>query len=470
MALEERENALTAVEEELDELREEMDSLRDKAAELQKENRREKESLAEAEKSIKAKENELTEAKKAQVLAEKERNKAEQEREALKTDLIQTERTLNETKWMLSAYQKLVENNHGMSSAKISELFTVLEQGSPTHTMVVPVEEKTNAATDGGEGDGNGSDLSQAEEQNQEQQIGQSQLDASDAASQTASKTKTVAKKAAVAYYYKDLTTNYTIAYHEDVVMYSASLIKAPYLYCVLEEIAAFEHTKRFYDAEGNPLYDGEGTPLFEGEHPNLNPDGTIRYLPGEEKYDLSRTWTYDAATMFREGSGKIQSMPSGTTMTYQELVEYTLLYSDNVAFAELRNIFGMDSFHRKAAELGIEGTKSGFMYLTAEDCGKFLTEIYRFFQTDSEYARLMRDCMEHSGHTVMIVSALTGKRVAHKYGWDTGAYHDMAVVLEEHPYVLVIMTDLEEGGSAANAFVQRVTRLTDEIHTAHYS
>lgn len=353
--------------------------------------------------------------------------------EKLQNQLSEKEAELSNNLTLLENYQKLVENNYSYQSDKITALFEIMEQDVPLKAKedTEPVETEEEQA---------------AEERTQEME------------------------KAALAYYYYDLSTGYTIAYNEKEVMYSASLIKAPYIYCILEEIAEFEENKRQFSANNEKLYDEEGNPLFEGEHPNLDKDGNIIYLPGEEKYDLSRQWTYDADAMFKEGSGEIQFMENGTVMTYRELVEYALLYSDNVAFAELRKLYGMDSFNQKVRELGIEGTAYGFMQLTAEDCGKFMTEIYHFFETRSEYALLMRDCMTRSKHTVMIVSALYGKTVAHKYGWDIGAYHDMAVVLDEHPYVLVIMTDLENGGQDANAFIQKIAKLTDEIHNSHYS
>lgn len=368
--------------------------------------------------------------------------------EKVKQQLTKQETELTENMTLLENYQKLVVNNHGYQSEKISALFEMLENDVPLKPAEIPEAAKSEEAS---------AESSETEEtESGETDIPEEIIQEPE--------------KAALAYYYCDLSTGYTIAYNEKEVMYSASLIKAPYIYCILEEIEEFEENKRLYSAGGEKLYDEGGNPLFEGEHPNLNEDGSIKYLPGEEKYDLSREWTYDSATMFKEGSGEIQFMENGTVMTYRELIEYTLLYSDNVAFAELRKVFGMDSFNQKVSELGIEGTAYGFMQLTAEDCGKFMTEIYHFFETGSEYALLMKDCMTRSKHTVMIVSALYGKTVAHKYGWDIGAYHDMAVVLDEHPYVLVIMTDLENGGSEANTFIQRLAKLTDEIHNSHYS
>lgn len=87
-----------------------------------------------------------------------------------------------------------------------------------------------------------------------------------------------------VSFYYRDIETGYTISYESDNIMYAASLIKAPYIYTMLKTVADFEYNKLHFDADGNPLFDEEGQPLFEGDHPNLDEEGRIVYLEGEEK------------------------------------------------------------------------------------------------------------------------------------------------------------------------------------------
>ncbi|WP_294487565.1 biotin/lipoyl-binding protein, partial [uncultured Ruminococcus sp.] len=52
------------------------------------------------------------------------------------------------------------------------------------------------------------------------------------------------------------------------------------------------------------------------------------------------------------------------------------------------------------------------------------------------------------SNYAVLITSAVYPTPCAHKYGWDEASYHDMAIVYDEHPYVLAIMTDLDQGGN----------------------
>lgn len=268
-----------------------------------------------------------------------------------------------------------------------------------------------------------------------------------------------------LAYYYKDISTGNVVTYNADEIMYSASLIKAPYIFAILEEIDNFEKNKHDFDSAGNALYDENGEPLFEGQHPNYDENGKLIYNAGEEKYNLDVVWTYEPTSMYELGSGEIINMPAGTELTWRELVKYTLLYSDNVAFAQLRERFGYSSFYTKVAKLGIKGVPTGFMNLSANDCAIFLEEIYKYFETGTENALLMKDCMIRSQHTVMISVHYPSGTVAHKYGWDIGAFHDMAIIYDDEPYLLVILTDYDDGGKDALSFIGDTVAITKEIH-----
>ncbi|MGN1409358.1 MAG: serine hydrolase [Eubacteriales bacterium] len=268
---------------------------------------------------------------------------------------------------------------------------------------------------------------------------------------------------------YYDIDSGEGITYNSAEIRYSASLIKAPYIYAVLREIEEFEKNKHDFDKDGNPLYDENGEPLFEGNHPNYDEDGKIIYLEGEEKYDLSEKWVYDSATMFTEGSGEIMEMDDGLELTWYELFDYALLYSDNIAFAQLRDRFGYSSFYKMTNELGIRGARTDFMNLSADDCVLFLRELYDYFETGSEYALRMKDCMTKSKHLEMICANYPSGMVAHKYGWDIDAFHDMAIVFDEHPYIIVIMTDYDDGGEEPTDFIGDVTELVKEIHAGMY-
>lgn len=272
-----------------------------------------------------------------------------------------------------------------------------------------------------------------------------------------------------ISLYYKDLTTGYSVAYNEDEILYSASLIKLPYVYAVIREIAAFEDKKLNFTADGQPLYDEEGVPLFEGEHPNTDTDGAIIYQDTEKKYDLTNEWVYDPETMFKEGSGIIQYEQAGFTLTYKQLFEYTIIHSDNIAFEQLRQIYGMDSFYNLVWRLSIKGTQYGFMQLTASDCAAVLEDVYSYFQTEEKYALFLQDILTRSSHTVMIQMAVSPVACAHKYGWDEESYHDMGIVLDDHPYIIVIMTNLDEGGEEVNSYIRSIVRKCREIQNSTY-
>lgn len=291
-----------------------------------------------------------------------------------------------------------------------------------------------------------------------------------------------------LAYFYMDLETGQSVTYNADEILYSASLIKAPYIFAVLEEIDNFEKTKLSQTDETDTdeiqpeteipvISEIEELPETEAEEETMltepdsvqteETDSGIIYLEGEEKYNLDEIWTFDPATMMEEGSGEIMDMPAGVEMTWRELVEYALLYSDNIAFAQLRQRFGYTSFYTKAAELGIRGVMTDFMNLSARDCALFLEDMYAYFETGSANAEMMRGCMAKSKHLEMIAAHYPEGTAAHKYGWDLGAFHDMAILYDEHPYVLVIMTDYEDGGEEPTDFMGDVVALTKEIHAS---
>ncbi len=247
-----------------------------------------------------------------------------------------------------------------------------------------------------------------------------------------------------LAYYYEDLATGDVVSYNPDVITYAASLIKVPYIYSVLLELEQ-----------------------FEASHPR-GADGKIVYGPGEEKYNLDEIWVYDPATMYEEGSGEIMEMEAGVSMPVRQLFEYAILYSDNIAWMQIYYRFGYDSFYNLMSRLGVQGTNTDFMDLTARDCGKILKDVYRYFSTGSAYALWLQNLMSRSKYGHLIAEHYPGVLVCHKYGWDVESYHDMAIVYDEHPYILVIMTDYEDGGATAAQYFADVVSMTKVIHATN--
>ena len=336
-------------------------------------------------------------------------------------DEMLADNTANELEKKVSELENRISDKNG----KISELESVIDAYKSTAN--VDIEEQTRAINS-----------LIAKLMNAPKRV--VEVPAEDGSSTSSS----ASKDAKVSLYYEDLTTGYKIEFNSGRVMFSASLIKAPYIWTVLRRISEFEKKQ-------------------------LASNGAITYSESTSLYNLNRMWTYDSATMFRKGSGKIQKMDDGTQMTYLELVKYALEVSDNVAFGELRDEFGYADFNSVAANLGVTSMASSFNNLSASDAGKFMKAIHKFIESDGKYGALMKNSLLIANHRVMIPAAVSPKQVAHKYGWDVDAYHDMGIVYDKHPYVLVIMTDLDEGDSAANSFITGVASAVDKIHANFY-
>lgn len=233
-----------------------------------------------------------------------------------------------------------------------------------------------------------------------------------------------------VSFYYMDIESGVTMSYNGDKVLYSASLIKQPFILWALKTIEAEEAKADF--EEGST-------------------------------FDVNRIFTYQKEN-FRQGSGVIQKSEYGTEYTYLDLLKLTITKSDNVAFYELRKSYGTKGFFAFCESLGVKSPQRSLYNLSAAECAIFLKETYEYFESGSKYADLLREWMQSTNHRIMLPHALKSP-VANKYGWDINAYHDMGVVFHEHPYILVIMTGLENGSSADNAFIRNLAKRVEAVH-----
>lgn len=302
-----------------------------------------------------------------------------------------------------------------------------------------------------------------------------------------------------LALYYEDLTTGYHLAYGESEVFYSASVIKAPYLMWLLETISKKE-TEAIAAAESVAAETTEPPPetvappaettvppettrapettsLPETTAPaeTTKPQKAALPMPerenmlfADERYDLSRIFTYTEAGK-REGSGVIQHESFGSEYTYRELCELAIRKSDNVAFWELRRVFGYSDFWSFNARLNVNSVRNNFNNITAADMATYLRYMYNFIETDERYGAEFKSWLINSAHGVMIPYAVHPTKVAHKYGWDENAYHDAGIVYHENPYLLVVLTDLDEGTNEINDYIRTLVKKVNALHKGFY-
>ncbi len=266
-----------------------------------------------------------------------------------------------------------------------------------------------------------------------------------------------------VSVYYEDLTTGYHYGFNESALYDAASVIKAPYVMSILRAVAADE--KAYLAAK---LEAGEAPERIDTDGDDIPDTTVIEY--SDPIYNLSDIVIYEKKTMAAAGSGKIKNMPDGTELTYIDFVKYTLEESDNVGFSQLKKRFGYNSYYALAREVKANSVLSGGNNMSAADAGKLFKAIYEFIEEDNSYSQIMYNSMLKANHTVIIPYGVSPTKALHKYGWDEGAYHDVAIVLcEDKPYILSVFTDFEKGGDEVNEYLRNIVKMINKLHKGFY-
>lgn len=232
-----------------------------------------------------------------------------------------------------------------------------------------------------------------------------------------------------VSFYYADLTSGLEMKYDEDRVFFAASVIKEPYILWLIQNVEK-----------------------------NETAGGT------DEKFREDREFVY-TEDKFKEGSGVIQKSEFGTVYTYIDLMRLTITQSDNVAFAELRRVFGKKDFNKYMSDNGVVNPVKSLYTVSASDAAKYLKLTYEYFEGKTKYSEMLKKWMLSTNHRILIPSAVKPTQAANKYGWDRDSYHDTAIVFDENPYLLVILTELDKGSGADNRFICRLSEKINDIH-----
>ena len=224
---------------------------------------------------------------------------------------------------------------------------------------------------------------------------------------------------------YRDIETGFTVSYNETGEIFVASTIKAPAV------IYLYELASR-----------------------------------GEINLDEKLTYT---SNFYNKGSGVIKEDQVGSEYTVEKLLEYVIHYSDNIAYAMLMNRYGRDNIYNFWHDLG---TNSIFKYnniwgvTSANDAGIYMSELYRFYLENEEYGSKLMNLFKNAGWKM--VSNKEGIfNTANKGGWSDKSFHDCAIVFEENPYILIIMSNKGEGDY--NTLFKKTNKLVGELHEEYW-
>ncbi|MEW8979613.1 MAG: serine hydrolase [Symbiobacterium sp.] len=161
----------------------------------------------------------------------------------------------------------------------------------------------------------------------------------------------------------------------------------------------------------------------------------------------------------WKQGSGILEGVPDGTRLSRRELARLMLVHSDNTAANALLRTLGVQPMVRYFRSLGIRyGTAEmqtprqlwQHNRIAPQDLGMVLRNVWEAARRSPEPWAEMLAFMRQSQTKSRIPSGLPPDvPVANKTGSKETFFHDAAIVLDRHPYVLVVMT---EGFTSATA------------------
>ncbi|NDI33265.1 serine hydrolase [Chengkuizengella sediminis] len=226
-----------------------------------------------------------------------------------------------------------------------------------------------------------------------------------------------------IAFYYENLVTGTSMSYQKEKVYAGASTIKLPLAVYIYQEAA----------------------------NGNLNLDQKLTY----------------SIYHYYEGSGVIQFQPFGTQYTIRELVKKMVVHSDNVAYIMLTEKMGRANFISFLKEIGGKNVfPNGYNRLSAEDLATYAKSLNEFIDEHELLGQELLDVFVYTDYNDTIPAGVSELNVAHKVGYLPLelVYHDVGIVYDEQPYILVIMTK----GIPYEKVRGVIAQTTKKIHNIH--
>lgn len=163
---------------------------------------------------------------------------------------------------------------------------------------------------------------------------------------------------------------------------------------------------------------------------------------------DLNAIMTYEEG-MYHGGSGIIKDGPYGKSYTIQELLDYSLIYSDNVAYnmiRDMKNRSYVQSYDAMIGEFGCTSTRLGgrnWANTTARDMVKIMRQIYYYGQ-ESTYGQYLIETLKNTQWNYF-KELMPEYDCAAKIGYVEGTCSMVGIVYGEIPYILCVSAARED-------------------------
>lgn len=220
---------------------------------------------------------------------------------------------------------------------------------------------------------------------------------------------------------YQDLFSGFTISYNADAPIFTASTIKAPAMIYIYE-------------------------------------------MASLGKIDLNEKLLY-TSKYYHGGSGILKNKSFNTSYTIEELIQYTIYESDNIAYKMLMDRYGQDNIYEFWNNKGtnyIFKLNTIWGYMSAKDALIYMKELYNFSKDNEEYGQKLLNHFKKAKWK-MIADKNGDYNTANKGGWSGKAIHDVAIVFDKNPYVLIIMSNT--GDSSYSYLFSETSKRVGNLH-----
>lgn len=197
------------------------------------------------------------------------------------------------------------------------------------------------------------------------------------------------------------------------------------------------------------------------------------RYMQAVDLGDLVPSDEYALhSDDFVGGAGVVAGNAPGTSFTFEHLAQCMIAYSDNTATNILMDTLGIDSINAYVAGQGLEGTQVNRRMMrvdegvenivTANDCAQLLLWIAQgSLASEDSCSKAQAWLLAQEDDQGLIRGLPSGVGFGHKTGSLATVRHDGGIVYAAEPYVIVMLTSIEE--PRANALMEEVSRAVYE-------
>ncbi|MDE6730543.1 MAG: serine hydrolase, partial [Oscillospiraceae bacterium] len=188
--------------------------------------------------------------------------------------------------------------------------------------------------------------------------------------------------------------------------------------------------------------------------------------------HDLDETITY-TSSWYHGGSGIIRKNGYGKTYTIRQLLDYSLRYSDNVAYDMLVSLFGIAGFNTMVDSWGysvhIATPSPRFPPVSAS----FMTIAMLTMESHKADGECWAVCWNalNQSQVALTRDALSsaGYEIAVKYGNVQNVYHEVSYIASDTPYVLAILTTVTNY-TPNQTFFKNIAIYADKLVSEFYA